>query len=309
LLVGALVCFWLARYITGPVGQLQSAVRQLADGNLNSRVGNVITHRKDELADLGRDFNRMAERIESLMMSQQRLLQNVSHELRSPLSRLTVALDLAHQDSGPAARFYLDRIAREANVLNNLIESLLKLARMESRTEPVDQTIVELDALISEVAADVDFEARSRGCRVRVTNTQSCLVYGVRDLLHSAVENIIRNGAAYTKKGTEVEVSLERVLDNGQDFAVIHVRDLGEGVPGDDLESIFKPFYRTADARERSSGGFGLGLSITAEAVRLHGGQVRAENCLGGGLLVEMTLPVSPKKECLGDSVANELVS
>jgi two-component system sensor histidine kinase CpxA len=309
LLVGALVCFWLARYITGPVGQLQSAVRQLADGNLNSRVGNVITHRKDELADLGRDFNRMAERIESLMVSQQRLLQNVSHELRSPLSRLTVALDLAHQDSGPAARIYLDRIAREANVLNSLIESLLKLARMESRTEPLDQTIVELDALISEVAADVDFEARSRGCRVRVTNTQSCLVYGVRDLLHSAVENIIRNGAAYTKKGTEVEVSLERVLDNGQDFAVIHVRDLGEGVPGDDLESIFKPFYRTADARERSSGGFGLGLSITAEAVRLHGGQVRAENCIGGGLLVEMTLPVSPKRETLGDSVANELVT
>jgi len=309
IVVGALLCFWLARYITGPVGQLQSAVRQLADGNLNSRVGSVITHRQDELADLGRDFNRMAERIESLMLSQQRLIRNVSHELRSPLSRLTVALDLAQQDSDPAIRGYLDRIGREANLLNNLIESLLKLVRLESRTEPLDQTIVELDALVCEVAADVDFEARSRGSGVRITNLQPCLVYGVRDLLHSAIENIIRNGVAYTKKGTEVEVSLERVLDKGQDCVVIHVRDFGEGVPRDDLESIFKPFYRTADARERSSGGFGLGLSITAEAVRLHGGQVRAENCNGGGLLVEVTLPLGAKKEFLGASVANELVS
>jgi two-component system sensor histidine kinase CpxA len=308
-LVGALVCFWLARYITGPVGQLQSAVRQLADGNLNSRVGSVITHRKDELADLGRDFNRMAERIESLMVSQQRLLRNVSHELRSPLSRLTVALDLAHQDSDPAIRGYLDRIAREANLLNNLIESLLKLARLESRTEPLDQTTVELDALVCEVAADVDFEARSRGCGVRVTSLQPCIVYGVRDLLHSAIENIVRNGAAYTKKGTEIEVSLARALGSGQDSAVIHVRDFGEGVPGDDLDTIFKPFYRTADARERSSGGFGLGLTITAEAVRLHGGQVRAENCLGGGLLVEVTLPLSAKKEFLGATAANEVAS
>jgi two-component system sensor histidine kinase CpxA len=309
IVVGALVCFWLARYITGPVGQLQSAVRQLADGNLNSRVGSVITHRKDELSDLGRDFNRMAERIESLMVSQQQLIRNVSHELRTPLSRLTVALDLAYQDSDPAIRGYLDRVAREANLLNNLIESLLKLARLESRTEPLDQTVVDLDALICEVAADVDFEAKSRGCGVRVTNLQPCLVYGVRDLLHSAIENVIRNGAAYTKKGTEVEVSLERVVDNGQGCGVIQVRDFGEGVPGDDLESIFKPFYRTADARERSSGGFGLGLSITAEAVRLHGGQVRAENSLGGGLLVEVTLPLSTKKECPGATVANELVS
>jgi len=308
-LVGALVCFWLARYITGPVTQLQSAVRQLAEGNLNSRVGSVITHRKDELADLGRDFNRMAERIESLMVSQQQLIRNVSHELRSPLARLTVALDLAYEDSDPAIRGYLDRIGHEANGLNNLIESLLKLARMESRTEPLDQTAVELDALIGEVAADVDFEARSHGCGVRVTNLRPCIIYGVRDLLHSAVENIIRNGVAYTKKGTEVEVSLEHVLENGEDSAVIRVRDFGEGVPRDALESIFKPFYRTADARERASGGFGLGLSITAEAVRLHGGRVRAENCIDGGLLVLVTLPLSAKKEFLETTAANELVS
>jgi two-component system sensor histidine kinase CpxA len=309
ILVGALVCFWLARYITGPVRQLQSAVGELAEGNLNSRVGSVITHRKDELADLGRDFNRMAERIESLMVSQQCLLRNVSHELRSPLARLTAALDLAYEDSGAVTRAYLDRIAHEADVLNTLIESLLKLARMESRSEPFDQAAVELDALVCEVAADVDFEARSRGSGVQVTNLQPCVICGVRDLLHSAIENIIRNGAAYTRRGTEIEVSLERVLRNGQDSAFLRVRDFGEGVPEDALESIFKPFYRTADARERSSGGFGLGLSITAEAVRLHGGQVRAENCAGGGLVVEVTLPLTTKKERIETNVANEVVS
>jgi signal transduction histidine kinase len=307
--VGALVCFWLARYITGPLRQLQSAVGELAEGNLNSRVGSVITHRKDELADLGRDFNRMAERIESLVVSQQCLIRNVSHELRSPLARLTVALDLAHEDSDPAIRGYLDRIAREANVLNALIESLLKLARMESRTEPFDHTAVELDALIGEVAADVDFEARSHGSGVRVMNLQPCVIQGVRDLLHSAFENIIRNGAAYTRRGTEIEVSLERVVRGGQDSALIRVRDFGEGVPEDALESIFKPFYRTADARERSSGGSGLGLSITAEAVRLHGGKVKAENCAGGGLIVAVTLPLAAQTERIPVEAANELVS
>ena len=292
LLLGALVCFWLARYITEPVTQLRSAVRQLADGNLHSRVGNVIAHRKDELADLGRDFDRMVERIESLMVSQRRLIRSVSHELRSPLARLTVALGLAYQDSDPAIRGYLDRIAREADHLNDLIGNLLTLARLESGTEPLDQTVMELDALVSEIAADVDFEARSRGCRVQVTKLEPCLISGVRNLLRSAIENIIRNGATYTKKGTEVQVALEHVQDNGQDSAVIHVRDFGEGVPKESLELIFKPFYRVADARERASGGIGLGLSITAEAVRLHGGQVRAENCAGGGLLVELKLPL-----------------
>jgi signal transduction histidine kinase len=163
LLVGALVCFWLARYITDPVTKLGAAVRQLADGNLHSRVGAVIGSRKDELADLGRDFDRMAERIESLMVSQQHLMRSVSHELRSPLARLTVALDLAYQDSDPAIKGHLERIGREAGHLNTLIGNLLKLARLESGTEPLDQMVVELDALIYEIAADVQFEARSRG--------------------------------------------------------------------------------------------------------------------------------------------------
>jgi len=292
LLIGSLVCLWLAQYISDPVARLRSAAHQLAAGNLHSRVGAAVGHGNDELADLGRDFDRMAERIESMMVSQKRLITSVSHELRSPLARLAVALDLAYQDSDPAIRAYLDRIGLETNHLNDLIRNLLNLARMESGSELLSQAPVELEPLVSEIAKDVDFEARSRGCGVRVIKLEPCVILGARDLLHSAIENIIRNGAAYSKQGTEIEVSLERVNERGEDRALIRVRDFGEGVPNDALQLIFQPFYRVADARERASGGFGLGLSITAEAVRLHNGQVRAENCPGGGLRVEVNLPL-----------------
>lgn len=227
-----------------------------------------------------------------MMVSQKRLITSVSHELRSPLARLAVALDLAYQDSDPSIRAYLDRIGLETNHLNDLIRNLLNLARMESGSELFSQAPVELESLVSEIAKDVDFEARSRGCGVRVTKLEPCVILGARDLLHSAIENIIRNGAAYSKPGTEIEVSLERVKEGGEDRVLIRVRDFGEGVPNDALSLIFQPFYRVADARERASGGFGLGLSITAEAVRLHNGQVRAENCPGGGLRVEVNLPL-----------------
>jgi signal transduction histidine kinase len=162
----------------------------------------------------------------------------------------------------------------------------------ESGTEPANRATIELDALVREVAADVDFEARSRDRAVRVLTLEPCMITGVLDMLRSALENIIRNAANYTKQGAEVEVGLDRVQDDFQDTAVIRVRDFGEGVPADALESVFKPFYRVADARERSSGGFGLWLSITSEAIRLRGGQVKAENLSGGRLLVEVRSPL-----------------
>lgn len=294
--VGGVVCFWLARYITAPVEKLRAAARQLADGNLSSRVGSAGILRKDELGDLERDFDRMAERIESLMSSQQRLIQSISHELRSPLARLNVALGLARKRSGESVNDPLERIEREAGRLNELIGNLLTLARWESGAEPVNRDDVELDALVREVAGDADFEARSQDRAVRVLALQPCAIAGVRDVLRSAIENVIRNAVNYTRKDSEVEVTLEHVHDSVQDSAVIRVRDHGDGVPGDALENIFKPFYRVADSRERSSGGTGLGLSIAAKAVLLHGGQVKAENSPTGGLLVELRFPLNGKK-------------
>jgi two-component system sensor histidine kinase CpxA len=293
--IGGLVCLWLARYITAPVEKLRAAARQLADGNLSSRIGSDSIRRKDELGDLERDFDRMAERIESLMSSQQRLIHSISHELRSPLARLNVALGLARKQADATVNGSLDRIEREAGRLNELIGSLLTLARWESGAEPVNCDAVELDTLVREVAADADFEARSRNRAVRVLTLQPCSITGVRDLLRSAIENVMRNAVKYTRKDSEVEVTLEHVHGPGQERAVIRVCDHGDGVPEDALENIFRPFYRVADSRERSSGGAGLGLSIAAKAVSLHGGQVRAENSPTGGLMVELRFPLNGK--------------
>jgi two-component system sensor histidine kinase CpxA len=307
--VAGVVCLWLARYITAPVEKLRAAARQLADGNLSSRIGSAAIRRKDELGDLERDFDRMAERIETLMSSQQRLIQSISHELRSPLARLNVALGLAQKQAGATVNGPLERIEREAGRLNELIGNLLTLARWESGAEPLNRGDVELDALVREVAADADFEARSRDCAVQVLALQPCSIAGVRDVLRSAIENVMRNAVNYTRKGTEVEVTLEHVHDSVQESAVIRVRDHGNGVPEDALESIFRPFYRVADSRERSSGGTGLGLSIAAKAVSLHGGQVKAENSPTGGLLVELRFPLNGKKAVLGNELHSKLAS
>jgi two-component system, OmpR family, sensor histidine kinase CpxA len=267
----------------------------LADGNLSSRIGSDSIRRKDELGDLERDFDRMAERIESQMSSQQRLIHSISHELRSPLARLNVALGLARKQADAAVNGSLDRIKREAGRLNELIGSLLTLARWESGAQPMNCDTVELDALVREVAADADFEAQSRNRAVRVLTLQPCSITGVRDLLRSAIENVMRNAVKYTRKDSEVEVTLEHAHGLGQEIAVIRVRDHGDGVPESALENIFRPFYRVADSRERSSGGAGLGLSIAAKAVSLHGGQVKAENSPTGGLMVEVRFPLNGK--------------
>jgi two-component system sensor histidine kinase CpxA len=305
--IGGLVCLWLARYITAPVEKLRAAARRLADGNLSSRIGSDSIRRKDELGDLERDFDRMAERIESLMSSQQRLIHSISHELRSPLARLNVALGLARKQADATVNGSLDRIEREAGRLNELIGNLLTLARWESSAEPVNCDDVELDALVREVAADADFEAKSRNRAVRVLSLQPCSIAGVRDLLRSAIENVMRNAVNYTRGGSEVEVTLEHVHGLAQESAVIRVRDHGEGVPEDALENIFRPFYRVADSRERSSGGTGLGLSIAAKAVSLHGGQVKAENSPTGGLLVELRFPLNGKNADLSGELHPKL--
>jgi signal transduction histidine kinase len=296
-LLGGLFCLWLARYITAPITDLRRAARELAGGNLSSRIGGAALQRNDELADLGRDFNLMAERIESLMASQQRLIQSVSHELRSPLARLNVALGLAYRHADPPVLGPLERIEREAGRLNDMVGDLLKLAQWETGIGAAEKSNVELDELVREIGADADFEARSLDRAVRVRVAESCSIEGAREPLHSAIENVIRNAVKYTREGSEVEVSLERVCGSSGNCAVILVRDHGDGVPEEALKNLFKPFYRVANARERASGGTGLGLAITETAVRLHGGQVKAENSPTGGLVVEIRLPLDANEE------------
>ncbi|MFY9753971.1 MAG: ATP-binding protein [Candidatus Acidiferrales bacterium] len=293
--IAGLVCFWLARYITAPILRLRAATHRLATGNLSARVGAAVGNRSDELAELSRDFDHMAEQIESLIFSQRRLLADISHELRSPLARLTVALGLVRLQANPESTSGLDRIELEAERLNTLIGSLLRLARLESGSEIMEGEVVALDRVVVEVAADADFEARSRNRHVRVTQADACAILGNRQLLRSAIENVIRNAVSYTDEGTEVQIALKKLSTNGHGAALISVRDRGKGVPEESLHNIFLPFYRVGDARDRFSGGSGLGLSITERAVRLHGGTVKAENCHDGGLLVELRLPCGGK--------------
>ena len=291
LVLGGIFCFWLSRYLTTPLLRLRSTTNELAEGNLGARVANKLTKRRDEVGQLGRDFNVMAERLESMVKAQQRLLGDISHELRSPLARLGVALGLARQRSGAEAHGALDRIERESDNLNEMIKQLLELTRLESGTDGRKRAEVDLAALVQDVAEDADFEARSVNRSVRVVASEACSINGVEELLRSAVENVVRNAVRFTPEGTAVEVALRRQNGYVDHFAVISVRDRGKGVPEDALEKIFHPFYRAEDARDRQSGGgTGLGLAITERAVLMHGGTVEAFNLNGGGFSVEMRL-------------------
>jgi signal transduction histidine kinase len=292
LIIGGIICYGLAWHVTRPIRRLREATHQLAVGDLTARAGNEVGHRKDEIADLGREFDRMAERIETLVNAQQRLIRDISHELRSPLARLNVALELARRGCGTsAAAEPLDRIEREAERLNDLIGQLLTLTLLESGTERMDKTSVDLSLLVQEIGADADFEAKNAGRSVITSAGEHISISGSEELLRRAVENIVRNAIRHTAEGTKVELTLLR--DQGDDGAraIVRVRDHGPGVPDEALSRLFQPFYRVADARERLTGGTGIGLAITERAVHLHNGSVRASNHHGGGLVLEIELP------------------
>jgi two-component system, OmpR family, sensor histidine kinase CpxA len=290
-----LVCYFLAWYMTKPVSRLRAATRQLAAGDLSARAGDPASRRSDEIAGLIRDFDTMAARLEGLVEAQSRLLNDISHELRSPLARLNVALGLARQRSGPESAAMLERIELEASRLNELIGRLLTLARLEDGEQRVPSTPVLLDEVVLNVAEDAEFEAQARHCHVRSEIPAGVwAARGDASLLHSAIENVVRNAIRYTREGTTVEIRLEKTQSASSPEAVVRVTDCGSGVPADALEKLFQPFYRLDDARGRQTGGVGLGLAITERAVRFHGGRVAAANRAEGGLMVEIHLPLMP---------------
>ena len=292
-LSSGLVCYLLSWYLTKPIVRLRTATRQLAAGDLSARTGASSSSRRDEVAGLMRDFDAMAERIETLLKAQSRLLNDISHELRSPLARLNVALGLARQRAGVESADMLDRIELEASRLNELIGRILTLARLEDGEQLVPQTPVPLDDLVATVAEDAEFEAQARHCHVKTTIPEGdWLVRGNPSLLHSAIENVVRNAIRYTHEGSSVDVVLSREPAVGGKEAVLRVCDSGPGVPSDALGKLFEPFYRLDEARGRQTGGVGLGLAITERAVRFHGGKVSASNRQPSGLTVEIRLPL-----------------
>jgi two-component system sensor histidine kinase CpxA len=292
-LVVGLFCLLLARHLSAPVRSLRVATRRLADGDLSARVGPPVSRRGDEIGQLARDFDGMAAQLERLVGSQKRLLRDVSHELRSPLARLEVALELARQRADDGAAESLDRIGRESRNLDALIEQLLSLERLEAGTATDGPELVDLAALAERVVADASYEADALGCEVALTVEDRPRVRGTEKLIHSAVENVVRNGVAHTTSGTAVEVTVGLQTLHGGSVAVVRVRDHGPGVPEGQLERLFEPFHRVDDARDRGSGGVGLGLAIAERAVRAHGGEVEASNHPEGGLEVQIVLPTT----------------
>jgi signal transduction histidine kinase len=278
----ALLCWAMAVNIASPVRRLTVAVERFGAGDLTARAN---SGRKDEIGKLSQAFDRMADRIATLMSAERRLLQDISHELRSPLSRLTFAAELVGSAKNPEAA--VERVKREVRRLSDLVSALVDVTRAEGDPEARASEPVDLESLVSEVVADCEVDADSHGCAIGVKTCKARLL-GDRELLRRAIENIIRNAVRYAPEGTQVEVC----CDVASGLARIWIRDFGPGVAQEDLARIFQPFYKADGARDAAAGGVGLGLAIAARAIALHHGNVWARNATPG-LIVWIELPIS----------------
>ena len=287
LAIAVLLCYWFAYHLTSPLRKLQHAVDEFGHGDLTARTE---SNRRDELGQLARAFNQMADRIQTLLTAERRLLLDISHELRSPLARLCVAVELAR--SKPADDAMLDRIEKEAERLNSLVSELLQVTRVEGDPSKLRMEPVRLDELIDEIVEDTSIEAAARECRLEWTTPPPLTLSGDPELLRRAIENVVRNAIRYAPRGTSVEIGLR----SASGLAQICIRDHGPGVPEKELPRIFDAFYRVEEDRDRASGGVGLGLAIAKRAVELHHGKLYARNATPG-LLVVIELPLTDLKE------------
>ena len=286
--VGGLLCLFLARHLASPIRTLQGAARRIADGDLSVRASPVIGSRKDELADLAHDFDSMTDRIQDLLLKQQTLLGDISHELRSPLTRLNVSLELVRRGKPDA----VERMQTDLDRLNTLIGQILTLTRLQTRGDSKMEIPVNLRSLLESVAEDARFEGTQEGKSVVLSHADECWLTGDPALLRSLLENLVRNAVHYTKPQSEVALSLD-LLRNGSESARIVVSDHGDGVSPEALSRIFEPFFRVTEAREHQTGGTGLGLSIAQRIAAVHGGSIRARNREGSGLEMEIILPAN----------------
>jgi len=288
ILVTALLSWWLARSVTRPVRALTSATRALAGGDLDVRLPPRVSRRRDEFGVLARDFEDMARRLRQLVRGRERLLRDVSHELRSPLARMQVAVALGRQPGGDVSQS-LQRIEAEAGRLDALIDQVLKLSRLDAGAAALRLESIDLVAIIDQVARDASFEGQGRDVRVEWHPPENPVIARAdAELLASAIENVVRNALRYSPSGGAIELALQTGAGEG----LLQVRDHGRGVPEADLLRLFEPFFRVAESRSRDSGGDGIGLAITARVLAAHGGSTRAMNAPGGGLQVELSLPL-----------------
>ena len=284
LVIGVIIALgWLATLgVVSPVRRLTMAVEEFGRGELATRTK---MSRSDEIGELARSFDGMADRIETLVTSERRLLQDISHELRSPLTRLKLAVRLAR--TAPEEKTALDRVDRETNRITSLVSEIVEMTRLEGDPETRSMEPVNLQRVIDETVDDCRIEAQLfRGCEIRVQGQIADQVPGDRELLRRAIENVLRNAIRYSPEKSNIDVNLAE----GNSGASITVRDYGTGVPEELLHQIFEPFFRVEPARDEESGGIGLGLSIAKRSIRLHRGTIVAENA-EPGLRVEIRIP------------------
>lgn len=288
----ALVSFWLARSITQPIETLERAADQWSTGRLDTRISAVLAARRDELGRLGRTFDTMARRLAELVASRERLLREVSHELRSPLARMRVALGLLRQ-TGRHTPDEVERLETEIERLDGLIGTLLDLSRLDADPAALAREPIDLATLADQVAQDATFEAQSLGCRIAWHGPSTpCPIKGDPHWVSAALENVLRNAIHHAPLGSTVDFLLEQT---GDGYAQVRIRDSGPGVPESELSRVFEPFHRVAlPSRDGGSpGGVGLGLAIAARVVTAHGGEIVARlRAPETGLEVQMRWPL-----------------
>jgi two-component system sensor histidine kinase CpxA len=299
-----LLCLGLAYHIASPIHSIQSTARRVAQGDLKARVPPSVSRRFDELAALARDFDSMVGRLDSLIQTQKKLLNSVSHELRSPLARINISLALLRNRFPADSDDLFQRLDRDVVRIDLLMGQLLTLSRLEARFSPSEREDVDFAQLVEEVVADCNFEAQALGKSVSLQTTGSIILRNADPhALRSACENIIRNAVRFTRPGSDVQIVLEVDRSAPEPLALLSVRDHGPGVPEDSLEAIFQPFYRINGDAE-AAGGNGLGLAIASEAIRMHCGMIRAENLQPTGLEIVVQLPAARDIDAQGEEIS-----
>ena len=293
LLITSVLTYLLARILTRPIRRLRNATRRIAGGDLRYRIGADVGRGYEEINALSEDFDRMAARVEQLVNSQRQLLRDISHELRSPLTRLNVALELARNRTGDIARAELNRIELDAARLDELITQMLTFIRMDHMDNFPEKKHINLGALLVSIARDTDVESQAKGVHVALHHEATAMIDAMPELLRRALENVLRNAIHFTPSGRTVSVALStRDTPTGQE-AHINVCDAGPGVPEDSLNLLFQPFYRVDSHRPHGTGGTGIGLAIAHRAIELHGGTITARNTLPCGLCMDISLPLT----------------
>lgn len=285
--ISGMICYLLSLYLTQPLRFLSLAARSLGKGQLNTRVGTLKGHYRDEIANLSQDFDRMAEQLETLVYSKERLLQDISHELRSPLARLQIAIELGRKKASHLAEQELNRMEVECLRLNGLIEEILQFARLDKSAETVIKEMTSINHLLQEIISDANYESQSS--RVVFNSSSDFNLRIDPRLIYRAIENIVRNALHYSPKDGSIFITTQ--VNALQTRLILTIEDQGPGVPEEQLENIFNPFYRVDTSREKKTGGYGLGLAIAEKAVLLHHGKVYAANKPEGGLKVSVELP------------------